>query len=84
MRWYHLLRNAAFAGTAIFMFVWETVFAHPQNPYAYGAAIVLTSPAAIPAIRGVLTSPTGGLSSPQAPSSSEGQSAASSEAQSGE
>jgi hypothetical protein len=78
VRWYHVLRDAAFAGTAIFMFVYETVFARPPNPYAYGAAIALTSPAVIPAIKAVLTSPGGGLSSPPGLSSAEGRSAESS------
>ena len=84
MKWYHLLRDAAFAGTAIFIFVWETVVTKTPSPYAYGAAIALTSPAVIPAIKAVVTSPTGGLSSPPAPPSAEGHSSASSEARSGE
>jgi hypothetical protein len=84
VRWYHVLRDAAFAGTAIFMFVYETVFAQNPSPYAYGAAIALTSPAVIPAIKAVLTSPGGGLSSPPVPLSGEDPSAPSSGRQSGE
>jgi len=87
VRWYHLLRDAAFAGTAIFIFVWETVVAQPPSPYAYGAAIALTSPAVIPAIKAVVTSSGGGLSSPPAPPSAEGRSPGSSsrsQGQSGE
>jgi hypothetical protein len=73
VRWYHVARDAAFAGTAIFMFV-SQVFARNPNPYVLGAAIALTSPAVIPAIKAVVTSPGGGLSSPPAPPSGEARS----------
>jgi hypothetical protein len=83
VKWYHVLRDTALTGTAIFMLV-SQVFARNPNPYLLGAAIALTTPAAALAIKAVVTSPGGGLSSPPAPLSSEARSAPSSGVPSGE
>jgi hypothetical protein len=77
LRWYHIARDTALTGTAIFMLV-SQVFARNPSPYILGAAIALTTPAAALAIKAVVTSSGGGLSSPQAPLSGGAQSAGSS------
>ena len=79
MRWYHVLRDTTLTGTAIFMLV-SQVFSRSPNPYILGAAIALTTPAAALAIKAVVTSPGGGLSSPSAPLSSQAPSQHGSEA----
>lgn len=83
MRWYDAARDIALTGTAIFMLV-SQVFSRSPNPYILGAAIALTTPAAALAIKAVVTSPTGGLSSPSPPSSPGSHSARSSGGSSGE
>jgi hypothetical protein len=73
VKWWELARDMALTGTAIFMLV-SQVFSRSPNPYILGAAIALTTPAAALAIRAVVTSPGGGLSSPSAPLSGSPQS----------